>query len=155
MPDPTFERPSVPPPKWEAFADKCIGYGILLAVFGAFWLFVDHLPFSDERTVYLGYCTTQRVADVCSAKEESANPTTYRATAGDTHVVYWVNGTAPRSYGKCAVRDAGNWSCQIDESYEVGLVDGKLFERTSVYANPFCQVPKWRWYWLWVHTKSS
>jgi hypothetical protein len=53
----------------------------------------------------------------------------------------------------CAVRDAKNWSCNQGEGSSSAMVDG-WFSETGKLGQIFYQVPKYKWYWLRLHTKT-
>lgn len=141
-------------PGLEAFFQKVVGYGVFVAMAAGIWLMMDNTPFSSERTVYLGWCPTPLVNGTCPKGEESGNPTTYRADRETNSVTHWTDGSPPRSYQNCAIRDASNWSCHIDDNYEVSMVDDKVTETGGLLADMYYPVPKWRWYWLRLHTKT-
>ena len=119
------------------------------------WFFFGHAPFSSEVTVYQAWCPSARTkAGVCSAGEEAANLITYKASPETQTVIYWFKGGAPSSMRQCAVRDATNWSCYQNTPYSTSMVNGKLIY-SSALGQPFYQVPKYKWYWLWLHTKHG
>jgi hypothetical protein len=129
---------------WFAFVAVCLGV----------WLTFDNVPFANEIVVYQGWCPKPRTdAGMCQAGEESANPVTYKASLEMQSVVYWFKDQAPSHMTNCAVRDAKNWSCNQGEGYSNAMVDGRLSE-TSKLSQMFYQVPKYKWYWLWLNTKT-
>ena len=129
---------------WIAFA--AVGLGV--------WLSFDDILFANEIAVYQGWCPRLRTeAGVCQVGEESANPVTYKASPETQSVVYWFKDHAPSRMTNCAVRDAKNWSCNQGEEYSTAMVDGRLAE-TSKLGPMFYQVPKYKWYWLWLHTNT-
>ena len=128
---------------------------VTLAIAGlAVWLSFDNIPFSSEIVVYQGWCPTARTGTgVCQAGEQSGNPIAYKAYPETQSVIYWFKDEAPSRMTNCAVRDAKNWSCNQGEGYSTAMVDGRLSE-TSKLGVLFYQVPKYRWYWLWLHTNT-
>ena len=139
-----------------------LGAYLIFIVFGlAVWLFSESAPFRSEVTVYPGWCSEARQDGKCKAKEEAANPTTYKALVGQQTVVYWSDDGAPSSMKSCAVRDVKNWSCQIGNGIgwypdaKTELVDGVLFKTGSGGLDLInYQVPKWYWWWLRLNMSS-
>ena len=135
---------------------KAIGTYLIFIVFCiAVWLFTDSAPFRSEVTVYFGSCTEARQNSKCKAKEEAANPATYKAIVDQQTVVYWIGDGEPSRMTPCAVRDAKNWSCQIGNGNglfpdaKTAMVDGALIKTGRGDLDEFFyQVPKWRWWWL-------
>lgn len=118
------------------------------------WLAFDNLPLASEIVVYQGWCPTTRTeAGVCLAGEQSGNPITYKASQETQSVVYWFKSQPPSHMTNCAVRDSLNWSCNPGEGYSTVMVDGNVSE-TSRLGAMFYQVPKYKWYWLWLHTNT-
>lgn len=127
--------------------------GLLVAATLLAWFLFGHAPFASEITVYQAWCPSARnAAGVCNSGEEAANPVTYKASPDTQTVVYWFKGGAPSSMTHCAIRDARNWSCNKDSPYATSMVNGEL-TYSSVLGQPFYQVPKYKWYWLWLQTK--
>lgn len=122
--------------------------GLIVAAVVLAWFLFGYAPFASEITVYQAWRPRARTAEgVCTSGEEAANPATYKASPDTQTVVYWFKGGAPSSMAHCAVRDARDWSCNQDSSYAISMVDGQLIYSGSL-AQPFYQVPKYRWYWL-------
>jgi hypothetical protein len=134
--------------------DHVIVWVTLIAIGMGIWITFDNIPFASEIVVYQGWCPTAKTqAGVCQTGEESGNPITYKASQETQSVVYWFNNQAPSRMTNCAVRDAKNWSCNQGEEYSTAMVDGKLSEINKLGVM-YYQVPKYRWYWLWLHTKT-
>lgn len=134
--------------------NRIIALIALIAVGLGAWLTFDNNPFTNEIVVYQAWCPTPRTgAGVCQSGEESANPIMYKAYPETQSVVYWFKNHAPSRMTNCAVRDARNWSCGQGEGYATAMVDGRLVQ-TSKNGLMFYQVPKHKWYWLWLHTKT-
>ena len=126
----------------------------LIIAAAAMWLLFDNPPFASEIMVYQGWCSTPiSDAKACRGNEESANPVTYKALSDNQTVIYWFEGRAPDRLTNCAVRDAKNWSCGQGEGFSTTMIEGRISE-TSKFGVIFYQVPKYRWYWLWLHTNS-
>ena len=135
--------------------EKLVAWAFLITMGAGLWLAFDNAPFASEIVVYQGWCPTARSeAGTCPAGEQSANPVTFKAFPETQSVVYWYKNQAPSRMTKCAVRDAENWSCNEGEGYLSAMVDGRISERTGL-ASMFYQVPKYKWYWLWLHTSTS
>ena len=116
------------------------------------WLTFDNAPFTSEIMVYQGWCPSARTdVGTCQSGEEAGNPVTYKASQETQSVVYWFKDQVPSRLTGCAVRDAKNWSCQRGGGYATAMVDGRLSE-TSKLGVMFYQVPKYKWYWLWLHS---
>ena len=134
--------------------ERAIPWAILFFVGVAAWLSFDNAPFSNEIVVYQGWCPTPRTdSGVCRASEESGNPITYKASQETQSVIYWFKSQAPSRMTACAVRDATNWSCSQGDGYSTAMVEGMRLE-TSKLGVMYYQVPKYKWYWLWLHTKT-
>ena len=118
------------------------------------WLFSEELPFQNEITVYQMFCTGEGRKDgKCKSKEETANPITYRAFVDQQTVIYWFEHSAPTRMRNCAVRDAKNWSCQLDDRWqtEYKMIDGALGKTSDNPIQPiFYQASKWRWWSVWL-----
>ena len=135
---------------------KDIGTYLIFIVFCvAVWLCTESVPFRSEVTVYSGWCSEARQNSKCKAKEEAANPTTYKAIVDQQTVVYWIGDGEPSKMTPCAVRDAKNWSCQVGSGSnwfpdaKTAMVDGALIKSGGGgFDGLFYQVPKWRWWWL-------
>ena len=138
----------------------------ILMVLSVIWLFADHLPWQNEVVVYKLFCVGGRHGDVCPTHEETANRTTYKALVDQQTVVYWSeDGEEPRRFGRCAVRDSKNWTCQFESAadatplYVHRMIHGAYSETASpeAFGGPstdvFYPVAKWRW-WL-VRLRSA
>lgn len=123
------------------------------------WAFSHLLPFQSDVTVYNMFCTGGLSNGKCSSKEETANPSTYRALADQQTVLYWNSNTdAPKRLQHCAVRDTRNWSCQLEDKLEespkiqwqmVGGEFREVVEKPFISAQSiFYAVPKWYWWWV-------
>jgi hypothetical protein len=134
--------------------DQLVGWGVLAGIVLA-WLFIEPaLPFGSETTVYLGWCPAGRVNGVCQKGEEVGDPVTYKAVVDAQAIMYFYPNQPPNLLHGCAVRDARNWSCSESEGVTIAMVDGKLAIPRSSLTPSFYQVPKWRWYWVSLHTKT-
>lgn len=127
---------------------------------GAIWLFWESMPFAGEVTVYNGFCPKPRVNGKCAAGEETANPTTYKASAELQAVVYWSANGPPRKYEKCVVRDAKNWTCPALETdgtsnAEYRMIDGEFRPSGFSFDSPFYQVPKWEYYLIKLNKRGD
>jgi len=141
---------------------------LAILVSGLAWLFSDSLPIGSEVTVYRLFCkgvTGDRQTGLpvgqCQAKEETANPTTFKVFVERQTVVYWTGeNDTPYRLRHCAVRDARNWSCQLGEfleeepAIEWHVRDGELrkdYSNLSLYmasGSRFYSVSKRRWWWV-------
>jgi hypothetical protein len=134
--------------------DQVVAWAVLITIGLGLWLTFDNVLFASEIVVYQGWCPTARTeAGTCPAGEQSANSVTFKASQDTQSVVYWFKNQAPSRMTKCAVRDARNWSCDQSEGYLSAMVDGSISE-TSSLGSMFYQVPKYKWYWLWLHTST-
>lgn len=132
---------------------------IAIAVVVVLWLFSESLPFQNEVTVYKMFCTGGLKQGKCNSKEETANPTTFKALVDQQTVIYWHGEKdPPNRLLHCAVRNARNWSCQLGNTLEDNpkiqwvMVDGEyreVVEKPFISSNEiFYQVPKWYWWWI-------
>jgi hypothetical protein len=141
---------------------SAISLCIIAIIVTCFWLFSEALPFRTETTVYRLFCTGALTQGKCNAKEETANPSTYKAFVDQQTIVYWFeNSPGPKRLQHCAIRNAKNWSCQLGNQlednprYEWQMIDGQLRENgpTALSRDLFYQVPKWRWWLVWLEEK--
>jgi hypothetical protein len=126
---------------------------LILIALGLLWAYSESLPFGSEVTVYNMFCAGEFKDGKCNGREETANPTTYKAFPEQQTVVRWYGDDgAPKRFGYCAVRDARNWSCQYGikldpEEAHVQMVSGEYSEPNAI-EGAFFRAPKWHWWWV-------
>jgi len=143
---------------------------LLVTAAGIFcvWLFWDSIavkvPFRTEISVYWLNCDGQKVNGVCRGTEHTADLTTYKVLVKQQDVLYW-SGTGPlHHYKNCVVRDLKNWTCQWEGPDKVSMAtirmeDGNLSQPLNSPlippSQPFYQVPKWKWWKVWLTEKFN
>jgi hypothetical protein len=131
--------------------EDSFGIFIFLAFIAfCFWLFSDGVPFQNEVTIYNAFCTKGRIDNKCNSKEETAKAVTYKAVAEQNTMVHWADGNPPTKYDNCAIRNAKNWTCRI-EDYSYQMLDGEYSVKSSsiwFLPSPFYGISKWRWWIL-------
>ena len=131
----------------------------IIAIGGLVWLLADHLPWQREVVVYRMFCPGGRQGKVCPTREETASRTTYKAFVDAQTVVYWSEGgEEPARFGRCAVRDVENWTCQYETTTDAPpqfvhrMIEGVYSETANpgAFVGPstdlFYPVSKWRWW---------
>src|SRR5262249_53101705 len=89
-----------------------VSFGLVLIA--VIWAFSEQNPFRSEVTVYYAFCAGGLKQGKCDTKEETSNTTTFKAMPDQQTVIYWYGDERPKRLQNCAVRDARNWSCQLE-----------------------------------------
>ena len=128
-----------------------------LVLIAVIWAFSEHLPFRGEVTVYYAFCAGGLKQGKCDTKEETSNTTTFKAMPEEQTVTYWYGDERPKQLQKCAVRDARNWSCQLETMTgptKWQMVNGEFRETPfTQFTAPYYQVSKSYWWMLWLAEK--
>jgi hypothetical protein len=116
------------------------------------WCFSDLVPLGSEVTVYNITCMEGLKNGVCGSIEKTVTPVTYEAIAEQQNVVYWLgrNGT-PQRLQRCIVRDARNWSCNLDDKAgtELKMANGQIKDDADHAAYAVSKL-----YWWWVRVRE-
>ncbi len=141
--------------------------GGIIALIFVVWLVTAQLPFETEITVYPMFCVGGKQGTNCPGEEETANRTTYKVFKDQQMVSYWNESDEEvRRFGRCAVRDTENWTCQhetatdAEPSVRFTMIGGEMHETATAPYKPiselFYPVTKWRWRAAWIaeHIRS-
>lgn len=121
---------------------------LALALFFA-WPVLDSMR--GEVTVYSMFCTKERVNGICNGEEQTAIPTSFKVYPDQQSVVSWVGDGPVIRYGRCAVRDVSNWSCD-NGHFKHSTINGEYTETAEWPFLPvtttFYPAPRYRWWWV-------
>jgi hypothetical protein len=115
----------------------------------------DKIGYEGERTIYTVQCQDGNWEGWrCTGKMVASDRYRFRASKSKREVVYWIVGSSIPSgkYSDCAVRDRGNWTCNVNAGQPASItremVNGRPTSTDGELNPPFHAVRKWEWWVL-------
>jgi hypothetical protein len=126
----------------------------LLALGVVLWA-SDRITYEGERTIYTVRCEGGTWNGLrCTGTMVAGDRYRFKASVSKQEVLHWIVSSPEPSgkYGKCKVKNRGNWSCEVVPG-EPGtitheMVDGRPTRDAIAATPPIHAVPKWEWWVL-------
>jgi hypothetical protein len=135
-------------PKW-------VTIGVVVAVLGVAMWASDKITYEGERTIYTVRCEQGNWDGLlCRGTMVASDRYRFKASISKQEVLYWVVGSSQPSgkFGKCAVKDRGNWSCEASAGQPPtitrAMMNGRPRREEDEQHIAFHAVPKWVWWVL-------
>ena len=128
---------------------------LALLVLGVVFWASDRITYEGERTIYTVGCEGGTWNGLrCTGTMVAGDRYRFKASVSKQEVLFWIVSSPQPSgkYGKCKVKDRGNWSCEVvpgeSSSITREMVNGRPTRDANDTTPPFHAVPKWEWWIL-------
>lgn len=125
-----------------------LGVGLLILII---YIFTGFDWLRNKITIYSVQCEGKCLDNGCEGKALPVSPDAFFPNKQKQYVLSWsrMEGFMARA-DDCVVINKRNWECKNDEGGLYGLKEGRFFG----VSEDFCQIPRYKWLYLWYFSKG-